>query len=570
MTEEDRDHVEGAERTMTEADVPVTTPDAAPVTMPASPAVVVEAAPKRHRPNPLSFVAGGSLVALVATLAPLLAISAYDHSYADDWHYGVWAHLALASDGVWAAIATAFEQVGKAWFEWQGTYSAILLMALEPSVWGEQWYVLTAPIILGSLVAATFFFVHVCVVEYLHAGRATWLAVSSVVLVLQILLQPSPVEGIFWFNSAIYYTFYHSLMLVLAGMLMRTLDPSRTRPRTALDVGCALLGAFVAGGNYVTILVCVEVVSVLLVVLLVRHHPRATDVFPTFATLMIGTTLNMVAPGNSVRQQTQFSGDGAGVLGTIWQSSTSVFKYLGNWSSFLVIAGVLLLLPLAARAVSRRGAARWRWPVPGVVTIASIALLASSFTPTFWSMGTVGPGRVQNARFDLYVVLVVVNLFWWCGWTCRRRRELAGTSPSMVSFPASQTARVCGLVGLVTCLVFASMCADSTTSETLSSVSATNSLVSGKAAAYDEQVKTRLFALENSDASSLEVPFYTDAPKVLFMGDVRDNMDNYINYRLCQWYGKTSIIGYHGTTVQALPDETSSTTSDATQDGSSQ
>jgi hypothetical protein len=54
------------------------------------------------------------------------------------------------------------------------------------------------------------------------------------------------------------------------------------------------------------------------------------------------------------------------------------------------------------------------------------------------------------------------------------------------------------------------------------------------------------------------------------MGDVRDNMDNYINYRLCQWYGKTSIIGYHGTTVQALPDETSSTTSDATQDGSSQ
>jgi hypothetical protein len=30
------------------------------------------------------------------------------------------------------------------------------------------------------------------------------------------------------------------------------------------------------------------------------------------------------------------------------------------------------------------------------------------------------------------------------------------------------------------------------------------------------------------------------------MGDIRDNMDNYINYRLAQWYRKDSIIGVHG------------------------
>ena len=74
---------------------------------------------------------------LVAVLVPLLLISAYNHSYADDWHYGVWAHLALQQTGnVGAAIVTALQQVGKAWFDWQGTYSAIFLMAIEPSVFG--------------------------------------------------------------------------------------------------------------------------------------------------------------------------------------------------------------------------------------------------------------------------------------------------------------------------------------------------------------------------------------------------------------------------------------------------
>ena len=28
------------------------------------------------------------------------------------------------------------------------------------------------------------------------------------------------------------------------------------------------------------------------------------------------------------------------------------------------------------------------------------------------------------------------------------------------------------------------------------------------------------------------------------MGDIKDNMDTYINFRLAQWYGKDSIIGY--------------------------
>ncbi|MDD3486484.1 MAG: hypothetical protein PHI26_07615, partial [Atopobiaceae bacterium] len=101
--------------------------------------------------------------------------------------------------------------------------------------------------------------------------------------------------------------------------------------------------------------------------------------------------------------------------------------------------------------------------------------------------------------------------------------------------------------------VVCALSTDEKSGETLTSVSAARSLMSGQAVEYDRQVTARLDQLQTAseaeDAADAEVDvtFYTDPPKVLFMGDVRDNMGNYINYRLAQWYGLKSVIGVHAT-----------------------
>lgn len=525
-----------------------------------------ERAARRHRWEPMTMVAVGSVVALVVTLVPLLVISAYNHSYADDWHYGVWAHLSLQETGgnILVAIGVAAQQVGKAWMEWQGTYSAIFLMALEPSVFGEQWYVLAAPIVIGCLVAGTFYFARVLLVDYLHAPRSVWVSVSCAILVVTLLLQPSPVEGLYWFNSAVYYTVYHAALLALVGVLLKVVHPARRGRCRGLDVWACVLAVFIAGGNFVDALVALEFGVALLAWLLHTRSRRSVDVFPAFAGLVLGVTVSMVAPGNSVRQQTQFPDAGAGVVDTIVKSFWAAFTYLSEWTQALVVLAALFVLPLAVRAVSGRAASGLRYPLPGLVSVASLAVLGTSFTPTFWSMGTVGPGRVQNARFDLFVILVMVNLFWWCGWVVRHRRELV-EGPAMVVCPpptpradacvlsARNAARACGLVALVFVLVVCALSTDEKSGETLTSVSAARSLMSGQAVEYDRQVTARLDQLQTAseaeDAADAEVDvtFYTDAPKVLFMGDVRDNMGNYINYRLAQWYGLKSVIGVHAT-----------------------
>lgn len=275
----------------------------------------------RHKAfkDPTMLLGIGGVVFLAAVLLPLILISAYNHSYADDWHYGVWAHLALAEGAnSFQLIWVALEQAGKAWFEWQGTYSAIFLMALEPSVWGEQFYVLAAPIVLTTFVAGTFFFGHVMLCELMDAPRGLWLALCSLVVSVQLLLQPSPVEGIFWYNSAIYYTTYNAAALAMLGCLGRICNPARKhRPRGVLVAYC-LLAAFIAGGNFVTALVLFEIMTVV-VALLWRSERRCTfEALIGFVILLLGLVISFVAPGNSVRQATQFPEDNAGVWGTIW------------------------------------------------------------------------------------------------------------------------------------------------------------------------------------------------------------------------------------------------------------
>ena len=494
-------------------------------------------------------VAAMGVAALVAVLVPLVLISAYNHSYADDWHYGVWAHLALEQTGsVFSAIGAALVQVGNAWFDWQGTYSAIFLMAIEPGVFGEQAYVIAAPIVMALLVAGTLFFAHVLLVELLGCERGLWLGVSCLVVAVQLLLQPSPVEGIFWYNSAIYYTGYHAAALALLGCVARICNPARTtRPRGVKVVAC-LLAAFVAGGNFVTALVVAEVMVVVLAGLIVRGRRSAQDVLPAFALLIVGLALSLAAPGNEVRQATQFPDDSAGVVGTIVGSSVAAFQYLQQWSSGLVLVLALVCLPIAVHVGERAAARGWRFPVPVAVLAGSIALVATSFTPPFWGEGAVGPGRVQNCRFDLFVVLVVVNVFWLCGWFAARRRAAQVGSPRGQVVGLRNVAWGFALGVVVLGCIVGSMAADKDLGEDLSSVSAARSLISGQAAAYDAQVWDRLDYIESSSDSKLQVPYYTDVPHVLLMGDIRDNMDNYINYRLCQWYGKDSIVGYHAAT----------------------
>lgn len=517
-----------------------------------------EAGPLRALRGPLGahVLSAAALVVLLAlALVPLLAICPFNHSYADDWHYGVDAHLALqAGEGIIGALAAALAEARDTFFSWQGTYSAIVLMALQPGVFSEAVYGLGAVAILAALVLSTFYACGVAVREVLGAGRLPWVALSCLALLLQTQLLPSPVEGFFWYNAAVYYTFYHALMLVMLGLAVR-LVRGRTRRGalsargTAWRAAALVLVAFVvAGGNFVTGVVSVLALGGVSAAALVRAPGRARLVVGALVVLVAGFAVSMAAPGNASRQASQFSGDNLGVVETLARSVLAGAEYAVLWTNGYLVLALAIALPFMVLAARR---ARCSFAHPLAAAAGSLALFMASFTPTFFSMGTVGPGRVQNIRYDLFVLLVFGCAQWATGRVVRlAERRAAGEDRSPAEAPVLFSNVRAHAVYVLACLVLlagsvGALALDSRHAEDLTSVSAAYSFADGEAAAYDAEVWERIALIQGSDADEVHVPYYTVGPKVLFMGDIRDDMDNYMNYRLAQWFGKEAIYAYH-------------------------
>lgn len=554
-------------------------PSSLPARLRAAATAVLARMPERV---PYALMAALLLALLAACLVPMVQIAAFDHSYADDWHYGVDAHLALeAGGGLSAALAAAAQEVRDTFFSWQGTYSAILLMALQPGVFSEALYGLGAVAIIAVLAASTFYACGVAVREVLGADRPTWVAASCLVLLLQTQLIPSPVEGFYWYNSAIYYTFYHALTLVMLGMAVR-IARGCTRRGELARAGMLLratalctLALFVAGGNFVTgVVACLLVAGAVVATACLGRPRRALALAPALLALLAGFALSMAAPGNAERQATQYPDDALGVLPTLLRSGCAAVEYAVLWTGGLLILALAVALPFMVRAARRSPRAFAR---PWAPALLAFALFAASFTPTFYSMGNVGPGRVQNIRYDLFVLLVFVCAQWLVGW-CVRRLERSGalevlpaedpwwdegawrTDPdgaeaageaacAAVPVPAAspRAAAYLGVCAIVLALVSVAFVADARHASDLTALSAAASLSDGTAAEYDRQVTDRLAylaAARERGETEVEVPYYSARPRVLYMGEIRDNMGNYINYRLAQWFGLDSVVGY--------------------------
>lgn len=73
---------------------------------------------------------------LIVSLFPLLCLSFYNVPSADDFNYSVYTMNVLSHQGIGAFLSGIGKMLITTYQNWQGTYSAIVLMALQPSVGG--------------------------------------------------------------------------------------------------------------------------------------------------------------------------------------------------------------------------------------------------------------------------------------------------------------------------------------------------------------------------------------------------------------------------------------------------
>ena len=469
-------------------------------------------------------------------LLPLLVIAVYAHPTYDDYSYGQSTKMIWQQTGSIAAVLrAAWEWTLHIYRAYQGSFSAVFLMTLQPGIFGERVYILAPYFLMASLVAATWFFART-VIGKRYGPVLCWLA-----LFFSVQFMPGADEAFYWFNGGIYYTFFYSLSLVLYSLVLLAHRAASPAKRAATTGGACLLALVIGGGNYVTALL-----SCVLLALLAGYRRIQKDGrwwIPAAALLCLACSLvvSAVAPGNALRQaESQAMPYPEAILASFPHAFTFLLRgmraeaLLGAGGMRLeFVLGAVVALPFVQRAAE---GSKCAFRYPGLVTAASLCVYACQFTPHLAALSREGPARMMNIIFFTNLWLLGGNMFYWCGWLAKRRRAQGRH--------VKETGRVLArwaAVGAAAMLLAA--CAVTAVREpnAISGVSAAANLMDGRARRYGEALADRIAVFEDEDVRDAVVPPLPPKPHVLKYTEMVADPTDWMNRITAAYYGKESV-----------------------------
>lgn len=471
------------------------------------------------------------VAAVALMLVPMLVVARYNVPCADDYHYGASTyHTWQATHSLAAVLRAAGEKVAERYVNWQGTYSAIFLMALQPAVFGNGFYALVPFLTLGMLAAGTCFFCLSLFTKLLGASRWQALVLALVWLGIDTQLLPSAVQGFYWYNGAIFYTFFFGVQLFYFGLLARYLamgHASRRRSAAFLTGLCAL-GLFLGGGNLVTAFGTLLVLVCVLCLLAIMKSRQWRALLLPLAFLLAGFLVNVCAPGNSVRQQSM--GDPLPApLAVLRAVQEAVLQFDKNLTLPILLA-LVFLLPVLWNAAANAHLS-FRWPL--LFFVFTFGLYAGQFCPTWYALKQAGPARLLDIIFYSAFFWMAVNLFYFLGWLQRRLWAENGAVP--------QGRYTIGFVA-VTAALLAVSCFAMRDMLNFTSIQALNALRTGQAQQYHAEFEARVEILEDTAQPDAVLQPYSVRPRVLYFDDATSDAADWRNGAIAYYYGKHSVI----------------------------
>ena len=466
-------------------------------------------------------LAAALAVGFVISMIPILYVSFYAHPIYDDFWFSAYVYQAVSEGGgLFEVLKAAFTQVRESYFGWQGTYSAILLFSLQPGAFSDDLYFLTTFIMVFSLTLSTIFFVDTIVVRWMKSRRSYGFLISLLILFCSIQFVVDKEQALYWYNGAVYYTFYYSLALVFFALLIRLFLTDSEKKRLILTVVSALFAIFIAGGNYTTGLVTAILLFLGILILYKSRVPHKWILILVFAVYMIGFVINMAAPGNSVRASTV---EGLSAVKAIVMSVFYATTYIGKWTNLPQVAVFLFLTPILYRIA---GNVNFSFRYPFIVMGIAFLCFSAQFTPTLYAMNYIGAGRQVNIYYYAYYLLVLFIIFYLCGWISKQN-ALQIKAKRIITTAST----ACGL--FVIAALFLAGCFEYRYHD-LTSVDTALAALDGTVQQYDEEYEA---AIEQIKSGEMYVDDIETVPDFFRALDISDADGFWINTRMAAYYG---------------------------------
>ena len=136
--------------------------------------------------------------------------------------------------------------------------------------------------------------------------------------------------------------------------------------------------------------------------------------------MLVAFCINVVAPGNWIRQGKSGEIVSYGVIGSILKSFVLCIQDIaGDWTGIFWVFLILMALPVLWTIASKT---EFEFPLPGVITLAGYCFLSAMYAPQLFALGQWGTGRIENIMYDMFLILTVVLEFYWIGWIQKKQK----------------------------------------------------------------------------------------------------------------------------------------------------
>ena len=478
-------------------------------------------------------------------LIPLYVIGNYAHPSVDDYYYGVETSKVWEETGsLNKVIETSYQSMLTTYEDWQGNFSAIFLMRLQPGIYGDEYYVIAPIILITSFVVSMLVFFYYGLRKWFNAGKLASLGSALCITFCALNFTYVPADSFYWYNGAIYYTFFYALMLLLFSIVTILLKSNSSITKMIALIFGLPLAFIVGGGNYATALVTAVLLLTIVVWHIIIKDKKIVPVTLITLAMLAGFAISILAPGNVIRQE--YAGDGPGVIKALIYSFAYGGYNIASSTTFPVVILWIALLPVFYKIAA---SSNFKFRYPLLMLIFTFGIFCCQGTPVFYAQGLRMPYRMMNIIYFSYYIFMTWNLIYIMGWIHRKWgdtpiiKTISGVYDNAKlrtrTLFALCVAFVIGCVGL--CTVSEAEYGSADFSGMPASVSATYSLLNGDAKTYDQELTERAEYLSTTPETSIALPPLSAVPEVIFHSDITSDPSHWKNQHLCLFYNKQFI-----------------------------
>lgn len=495
----------------------------------------------------MRVVAVAAVCLLLLLLVPLIRLTLYAIPWYDDYNYGQFVKdFVDVERSIGSAFRGAVFCMKTQWYAWQGTFSSVFFMSLMPAAWGEQYYFWGPVFLILILTFSVWTLTGVLAGKVLKSDRLNRIVLQVIFTAAVVEMIYSAQQGFYWYNGGVHYVGMHSfLLLLIAEWVSLMTGGGRIRP--VFLTAASMAGAVLAGGaNYVTGLQGMLVGLSLVVLGVWKRRKRALLLVPSLLVYGFSFYMSVSAPGNKVRSEVlrNYGGEKMHPVLAVVYSFREAFLHLEEFTGPLLLILLALALPFVLNVVRRK---QLRFACPGVLSVWSVCLYATGFTPSLYVLGHSGFDRTLNAVKITYQLLVMVNFVYWIGWGCRKLQE--SRNPRRMAPVWERVRKITGIGQdgsalryylLAGMLILAAFALEKNQAGNYASYGAYYYIHTGEANAFHQEYLDRVEAIKNG-GSRVAVNAYYFRPWFLRIGDLSENPQMEENQAMARWYNKEAV-----------------------------